>query len=753
MPLQPPVLDDRTFEQLLAEAQRRIPVHTPEWTNFGVESDPGITLVQLFAFLTDSLLYRANRIPERNRLKFLQLLGIPLRPAAAAEGIVVVKNERGPVEAVALDRGIVVSAGNVDFLTRDGLTVLPVEAQAYYKRKISENDPDYETFRTRYEALLAAGAGQAEATEELSPPEPGAISPPEGGEGAGRPEVTLEFYETTALTPPTASNPAPVLDLTTDSVDRAVYLALLAPKNVAARDVREAIAHKTLSIGIVPALGDAVPPLAAHRPAAAREPVPGFDYEVADPAADPARPVYRRLTVVREPDVLSAVAIARVELPGPDGLQTWAFSEPMQEGTDDYPPKLEDEQVSRRLVTWLRLRLPTDATTATLAARLSWVGINATRVTQAIQVVNEPLGAGSGEPDQVFTVASTPVIDGSMRIEVQDTDGAWEPWRFTDDLLAAGPEDKVFALDPESGQVRFGDGLRGTRPPAGQRLRASYEYGGGRRGNAGIGAIKTTSEPRLQGGFKIENPLPTWGGDEGETVAEGEKNIPLYLRHRDRLVSEQDFKDITRRAPGVDVGRVEVLSLFHPDAPQQPAAGVVTVMVIPALDPLRPRWPVPDRLFLRKVCEHLEPRRLMTTEVHVRGPKYVPIFVSVGVRVRAGHVRDIVLQEVRTALADYLSALSPGGPDREGWPLNKRVMTKDLEAVVTRVSGVEFVESLELGARSLQNVEEADIGGLELPMLVQLSVREGPAEHLSAIGAPSAAPPRSVPVPVSRAKC
>src|SRR5207302_5390410 len=102
MPLQLPVLDDRTFEQLLEEAKRRIPVHTPEWTNFGMESDPGLTIVQLFAFLTDNLLYRANRIPERNQLKFLQLLGVSLRPAAPADGLITISNERGPVEALPL---------------------------------------------------------------------------------------------------------------------------------------------------------------------------------------------------------------------------------------------------------------------------------------------------------------------------------------------------------------------------------------------------------------------------------------------------------------------------------------------------------------------------------------------------------------------------------------------------------------------------------------------------------------------------
>src|ERR1700754_242538 len=136
MPLQLPNLDDRNFEQLLEEAKRRIPGYTPEWTNFNLDSDPGITIVQLFAFLTESLLYRANRIPERNRLKFLQILGIPLQKAAAAEGILIIRNERGPVEALPLNVGIEVAAGNVKFLTRDPVTVLPAEAQVYYKRRI-----------------------------------------------------------------------------------------------------------------------------------------------------------------------------------------------------------------------------------------------------------------------------------------------------------------------------------------------------------------------------------------------------------------------------------------------------------------------------------------------------------------------------------------------------------------------------------------------------------------------------------------
>lgn len=85
MPLdaEAPNLDDRTFDQIFEALRLRIPQYTPEWTDFN-ESDPGVTLLQLFAWLTEQINYRLNRVPERNYIKFLQLLGLELRPAQPA---------------------------------------------------------------------------------------------------------------------------------------------------------------------------------------------------------------------------------------------------------------------------------------------------------------------------------------------------------------------------------------------------------------------------------------------------------------------------------------------------------------------------------------------------------------------------------------------------------------------------------------------------------------------------------------------
>ena len=83
MSLQAPNLDSRTFADLVKEARDRIPRFTPEWTNLN-DADPGMTLVKLQAWLTETLLYEVNRLPELNYIKFLQLLNVTPTAARAA---------------------------------------------------------------------------------------------------------------------------------------------------------------------------------------------------------------------------------------------------------------------------------------------------------------------------------------------------------------------------------------------------------------------------------------------------------------------------------------------------------------------------------------------------------------------------------------------------------------------------------------------------------------------------------------------
>lgn len=756
MPLTAPPIDGRSYEELRDETLRRIPVHNPAWTNFNA-SDPGVTLVELFAFMTENLLYRTNQIPDRNRRKFLSLLGIPLRTAAPAHGVVTFANERGPLETLTLSTGIEVRAGNVGFRTDTGLDVLPVEARVYFKARIQPTAEQLQQYRQLYASYAPSGSTEA--------------------------DVTL--YQTKPLTPESNG-----VDIVRDTVDRSLWVALLvrpadrrppdAPGPTAAASVRAAIGGKVLSLGIVPIVPEQMVRLGPGQPPAHVQ--DRLRFGVPNPPADgllPTTPAdrvarYRYLDSSSRENVLTEPGVVQITLPPAGALGMWTNLDPLESGVGDFPPPLEETALNDRVVTWLRI----DATTSQPTGIL-WAGINATKVTQRVQVLEEPLADGTGDPDQVVRLSRRPVVPGSVQLSVSDGEKV-ERWYETADLTTAGPEVPipdpawppgrrmrrpapagVFLLDAEAGEIRFGDGDRGRRPALGATLRASYDVSDGTAGNVGPAAI--SAGPTLPPGMKVSNPVRTWGGVDAEGVTAGEKRITAFLQHGDRLVTKEDHKAIAQATPEVDVARVDVLPAFDPGlGSSQPgdAPGAVTLMVVPRLDPAQPDAPRPDDYFIRAVGRYLDQRRLVTSELFVCGPDYRPIYVSIGIEPESGQSIAEVREAVRRALAAFLSPL-PSSDDRlppfahaaTGWPLQQPVRKLEIDTVAGRVAGVLFVKDVLLAGANGIAVDQIDMSGLQLPRLAGLSVVAGDPEPISQGGEPPAGETSLVAVPVTPVAC
>ena len=79
-----PNLDDRTYKEIVDEAIRLIPHYCPEWTNHN-PTDPGITMIELFAWMTEMIIYRLNKVPEKNYLTLLDLVGLTPTPPQPAK--------------------------------------------------------------------------------------------------------------------------------------------------------------------------------------------------------------------------------------------------------------------------------------------------------------------------------------------------------------------------------------------------------------------------------------------------------------------------------------------------------------------------------------------------------------------------------------------------------------------------------------------------------------------------------------------
>jgi hypothetical protein len=339
----------------LDEALARIPVHNPEWTNFN-RSDPGVTLIEVFAFLAENILYRSNQIPERNRLKFLSLLGVPLQPATTARGLVTFANERGPLQTFTLNAGLEVRAGQVPFRTEMGLDVLPIEAQVYYKRRL-ENPPD--KVKDYYGQLYASYAGPQQDASKF------------------------QYYQTVPLT----ARESEEVDLGSETVDGSLWVALMVragdkPYASWIKDAREAIAGKTLSLGVVPSLANASRKLAPGGRADSQGrrllqfwmPTVGPEATLERDGAGTPTPRYQSLDASSTTDMLDEPSVVQLVLPQASQLRLWEDIDPLEAGVGDLPPALEDTNLSERVITWLCIRA-----SAAMRAGILWVGINAAR--------------------------------------------------------------------------------------------------------------------------------------------------------------------------------------------------------------------------------------------------------------------------------------------------------------------------------------------------------------------------------------
>ena len=165
-------LDDRRFQDLVSEARTRIAQTCPEWTEHNV-SDPGITLIELFAWMTELTIYRLNRVPDKLHVTLLELLGIRLDPPSAARTDLRFRLTGAPDEPVPVPLGTEVGMPRTAsdeptvFQTVEHFTIEPLRPAAYVL--IRDGQPPKKV-------AVADGVAKPHGTEQLafgSPPRAG----------------------------------------------------------------------------------------------------------------------------------------------------------------------------------------------------------------------------------------------------------------------------------------------------------------------------------------------------------------------------------------------------------------------------------------------------------------------------------------------------------------------------------------------------------------------------------------------------
>lgn len=353
-----------------------------------------------------------------------------------------------------------------------------------------------------------------------------------------------------------------------------------------------------------------------------------------------------------------------------------------------------------------------------LVPRVRALALNTTMASQLVTLRAEVLGSSDASENQQFRTIRTPVLLG-QQLEVREpgplsddelahltakhgkdaviaagtNNEFWVRWTEVPDLHGAGPLDRHYVLDHLSGQVSFGDGVRGRIPPRGvSNLRlARYQTGGGQRGNSAAGSIvqMKTTVPYVD---RVTNIDAAASGFDAESTTALVTRAPRTLRHGGRAVAADDYEDLARLA-SAEVARarcVPLRRLREDPLGSVPVPGALSLIIVPgSSDPK----PLPSLELLELTADYLRARQAANADISVVGPLYVRVDVAMEVALARIENASDVERAIRGELAAFLHPLT-GGRDGAGWDFGRKPQLSDLHALINGVAGVDHLRTL-----------------------------------------------------------
>lgn len=634
MSLAKPSLDNRDFDQMVEEGRAQIPRLAPEWTDHNI-SDPGITLMELAAWLSEQNIYRFDRPSDEALRGFARLVLDDARREATLASTVVALHNPNPA-GVALPARIQLAAGTAEaFETRTALHASPAQLVQV----------GWSTPGGAFEDTTADNAA-SKPWWPLGPrPRPGAalvlaFDRPLDAAGA---TLALHFWSDTWAA-----------DAHTLQRLQAEYDAL--------------VAH--LQATCPPCSWKHAAQAAHWRHHYRAETVWEFD------AGGTWQPLH---DVVDDTRALSLTGFVRFTAPA--GHQAsggvWRLRCRLRRGRHECAP------------------------------RALHIAFNAVEAEHALSRPERSLGLAYGRAHPVYALGEAPIAHGTVVLRVDDGAGSVQTdWAAVPEWDRCGPHDRCVRIDPVLGLLHGGDGLRGEVLPAGHEVYASWRAGGGPAGNLAAGSLTgvpanaindALTQPAPLSGLaqplSVAQPFPAAGGRPRESLRAMQARAVRHARAVDKAVTLDDFERIALQTPGVPVARVRAFAGTHPALPCWPAPGVVQLIVVPRC---RRPAPMPSRALLDAVARHLEPRRLVTSELHVRPPRYRR--VAVHATLHADCTAHDAAEITRAAAARIDAFLDPltGGPHGSGWPIGRTVYRNELMALLAQTPGVARVSELGL---------------------------------------------------------
>ncbi len=678
-------LDDRTFKDLVDECILRIPRYCPEWTNHN-PGDPGITLVELFAWLTDQMLLRFNQVPRRNYVAFLELLGIHLQPLAPARTELTFYLIKAQPSAVKIPYATEVATERTEteeaviFITDRELSVGTPKIKHFLTAEFPEDRPKAENLYNRFR------------------------------NSANEQNCEWENIEET-----------PVFEQT--QPDNCFYLVLEPERSLEEQSIEGNVLAVTFK-------GEAATTTGINPDEPPRE-WQAWNGEKWQPTIlrrqlDDRTKGFSFSGIVQQGRNQPLEAEVVLHLP-----QQWPSADfgtnyrghwlrCVYKSSNDLQPRYSS---SPRLVG--------------LAVRSIGGAVGAS---QCIRIQNELLGISNGKAGQAFQLQMKPILERQEdeHIQVKPPGEPIQDWEEVPDFAESGSEDLHYTIDSLTGTVQFGPLIReptqlklqteersqiqpagrivrrengrvgdfsnpllpapadsseialerqyGKVPPPGSEIyMVAYRTGGGSRGNVQAEKLKVlkSSIPYVKSVVNYEEANE---GTDAESLDEAVIRVPHLLRTRECAVTPEDFENVAKKAHRAVV-RAHCLTDAASSTP-----GIVRLLIVPqnrnSTDPSKGMNP--DKCFALdyelklKIEDYMRERKPLGVQVQLQEPEYVGVRVQTEVVLESKYNNPRAQEEIRTRLLVTLYRfLNPitGGIEGQGWPLGRPVSPSDILAL------------------------------------------------------------------------
>lgn len=609
------VLDDERFIEIVEHAKKQIADICPAWTDYNLH-DPGITILELFAWLKEAQQFHMDQIGEAHRLAYLRLMG--MEPAAKKAAQAVVRID-GAAHPVFLPKGSRFFAGEVCF---EALTEIRACPQEITELSVLQNGNIKHRIRNeRDREMVFPAFGEMPDTETVLRME---VS------GPLKRHVTHSLSVHLSVREEGSRNPI--------GEDAAFYplaelsLRYRGKRGMCRADIVEDTTHGLLEDGWLRFFMEDE-----------MESVEGAYYlELKPDRCEYEMPPLLSGISLREQLIVQQRTIAEfhdgtVYAKEPVRLTTYLamtgefllfrreedcfipYEGPVEKRIGDeaafffFPALSDHEELTYRIVCYEAGR------------------------GEALRI-----GEGNGLPNQEYRpqIAGLCAEGMCLMMEQSKGSGRYVSVEYCGDLMQADAYDAVFSYDEKNGVICFGDCDHG-RAPEGSILFAAARSSLGKEGN-----VKAFSISRIEDGERrllVSNPSAAAGGRDRESVEECGKRLQVMRERTVRAVTEQDFENLVRRTPGLMIESVRVLS-----APSES----VTVIVKPCSTQIQADL---SEAYRKNILRMLEPGRLIGTRIVVTPPEYIGIFLYA--EIMAGGQEQTARAGIEEALDGYFAQI------------------------------------------------------------------------------------------------